>query len=276
MVPSWWAARSRGWSTPTTRSESRPSSRMWRPGDPLPSRSSGVYGMPPASGVRSRRSPPTAWTTPPSGRSSLPRATFGNARRSSDSSLQVALHDLLTDLPNRTLFHDRVGQALASAARGQRHTTVLSVDLDGFKLVNESLGHAVGDLVLQEVSRRLRASVRAADTCARLGGDEFGVLLDGHSTPEDALAAADRILAALREPIDLADNPIDLTASMGVCDDRADRGRCGRPAAKGGSGEVSRPEQRRRSSRRLRTGDAGSGSDPVRARSGAASSHRPG
>jgi diguanylate cyclase (GGDEF)-like protein/PAS domain S-box-containing protein len=129
---------------------------------------------------------------------------------------QVALHDLLTDLPNRTLFHDRVGQALASAARVQQHTTVLSLGLDSFKRVNESLGHAVGDQVLQEVSRRLRASVRAADTCARLGGDEFGVLLDGHSTAEDALAATDRILAALREPIERADTPIHLTASMGV------------------------------------------------------------
>lgn len=129
---------------------------------------------------------------------------------------QIALHDLLTDLPNRTLFHDRVGQALASAARAQRHTTVLSVRLDGFKLVNESLGHDVGDLVLQEVACRLRASVRASDTCARLGGDEFGVLLDGHSTPEDALVAADRILAAIRERLNLADSPIDLTASVGV------------------------------------------------------------
>jgi diguanylate cyclase (GGDEF)-like protein/PAS domain S-box-containing protein len=129
---------------------------------------------------------------------------------------QVALHDLLTDLPNRTLFHDRVGQALASAVRGQQRTTVLSLDLDGFKRVNESLGQAAGDQVLQEVSRRLRVSVRVADTCARLGGDDFGVLLDGHSTREDALAAADRILAALREPIDLAGNAIHLTASMGV------------------------------------------------------------
>src|SRR5450756_2028034 len=77
---------------------------------------------------------------------------------------QVALHDLLTDLPNRTLFRDRVGQALASAARSQQHTTVLSLGLDSFRRVNESLGHAVGDQVLQEVSRRLRASVRAADT----------------------------------------------------------------------------------------------------------------
>jgi diguanylate cyclase (GGDEF)-like protein/PAS domain S-box-containing protein len=129
---------------------------------------------------------------------------------------QFTLHDLLTDLPNRTLFHDRVGQALASATGAQLDTTVLSVGLDGFKLVNQNLGHDVGDQVLQEVARRLRASVRVADTCARLGGDEFGVLLDDHSTPEVALAAADRILAAVREPMDVSGNLIDLTASMGV------------------------------------------------------------
>jgi diguanylate cyclase (GGDEF)-like protein len=93
---------------------------------------------------------------------------------------------------------------------------VESLGLDSFRRVNESLGHTVGDQVLQEVARRLRASIRAADTCARLGGDEFGVLLDGHSTAEDALAAASRMLAAVREPIDLADNPIHLTASIGV------------------------------------------------------------
>jgi diguanylate cyclase (GGDEF)-like protein/PAS domain S-box-containing protein len=129
---------------------------------------------------------------------------------------QVALHDLLTDLPNRTLLHDRVGQALASAARALRETTVLSLGLDGFKRVNESLGHAVGDQVLQEVARRVRASVGAGDTCARSGGDEFGILLDGQSTAVDSLAAAERILAALRAPIDIADSRIRLTASMGI------------------------------------------------------------
>ena len=129
---------------------------------------------------------------------------------------QVALHDLLTNLPNRTLFRDRVGQALASAAGAQRQTTVLSLGLDSFKNLNNSLGHAVGDQVLQEVSRRLQASVGVADTCGRLGGDEFAVLFDGHSTAEDGLAAADRILAALRTPIELAGQPIRLTASAGV------------------------------------------------------------
>jgi diguanylate cyclase (GGDEF)-like protein/PAS domain S-box-containing protein len=129
---------------------------------------------------------------------------------------QVALHDLLTDLPNRSLYHDRVGQALGKVTGAQEPTTVFCIGIDGFKRVNEGLGHAVGDQVLQEVSRRVRASIGAADTCARLGGDEFGVLLDGHPSPEDALAAADRILAAIRLPLELADTPIHLTASMGV------------------------------------------------------------
>jgi diguanylate cyclase (GGDEF)-like protein/PAS domain S-box-containing protein len=129
---------------------------------------------------------------------------------------QVALHDLLTDLPNRTLFHDRLGQALASASEADRSTTVLSIGLDGFKRVNDSLGHPVGDQVLQEVARRLRASVGAADTCGRLGGDEFGVLLDGDAPARDGMAAAERILAAIREPIDIAGLSTHVTASLGL------------------------------------------------------------
>jgi diguanylate cyclase (GGDEF)-like protein/PAS domain S-box-containing protein len=129
---------------------------------------------------------------------------------------QFALHDFLTDLPNRTLFYDRVGQALASAAVAQRSTTVISVGLDGFRLINERLGHDVGDRVMQEVSRRLRASTSTADTCARLGGDEFAVLLDGPSSRQDAVAAADLILAAIRKPIGVADSPIGLTSSVGI------------------------------------------------------------
>jgi diguanylate cyclase (GGDEF)-like protein/PAS domain S-box-containing protein len=132
---------------------------------------------------------------------------------------QAAMHDLLTDLPNRSLFHDRVGQAIASAASAAgagRHTSVLWLGLDAFKRVNESLGLAAGDRALQEVSRRLRDNAGPADTCARLGGDEFGVLLDGHSTTEDALAAADRILGAVRAPIDFDGNAIHLTSSIGV------------------------------------------------------------
>ena len=129
---------------------------------------------------------------------------------------QVALHDLLTDLPNRTLFRDRMGQALASAMGAGRHTTVLSVGLDGLKRVNDSLGHPAGDQVLQEVARRLRACVGAADTCGRLGGDEFGVLLDGQATVDDGIALAERILASIREPVEIGGLPAHVTASVGL------------------------------------------------------------
>jgi diguanylate cyclase (GGDEF)-like protein/PAS domain S-box-containing protein len=129
---------------------------------------------------------------------------------------QFALHDLLTNLPNRSLFHDRVAQALASAVPAGRQTTVFSVGLDGFGLVNQNLGHDMGDRVLQEISRSLETSVGVGDTCARLGSTEFGVLLDDDSTPDGALAAATRIIAALRQPIDLAGNQISITASIGV------------------------------------------------------------
>jgi diguanylate cyclase (GGDEF)-like protein/PAS domain S-box-containing protein len=129
---------------------------------------------------------------------------------------QVTLHDFLTDLPNRALFLDRVGQALTSAARSERRITILLIGLDGFERVNQSLGHDVGDQVLQEVSARLRDSVHNADTCARVGGDEFGVLLDGDPSPEDGMAAADRILVALRSPIELDRHMVDLTASIGI------------------------------------------------------------
>jgi diguanylate cyclase (GGDEF)-like protein/PAS domain S-box-containing protein len=129
---------------------------------------------------------------------------------------QVTFHDLLTNLPNRALFHDRLGQALASGERAGRPTTVLFLGVDGFRRVNESLGHAAGDRLLQECARRLQASTRAADTCARLGGDEFGVLLDGDPSAEDRAVVADRILAAFRQPISVGQEPLHITASLGL------------------------------------------------------------
>jgi diguanylate cyclase (GGDEF)-like protein/PAS domain S-box-containing protein len=129
---------------------------------------------------------------------------------------QVTLHDFLTDLPNRTLFLDRLGQALARAARAGRRVTVLLVGLDSFERVNQGLGSDVGDQVLQEVSARLRASVDEADTCARVGGDEFGVLLDGNPSPEDGMATANRILVALRAPLELGRHQVDISASIGI------------------------------------------------------------
>jgi diguanylate cyclase (GGDEF)-like protein/PAS domain S-box-containing protein len=139
------------------------------------------------------------------------------ARKTLEQQLtQLTLHDLLTNLPNRALFHDRLGQALASNERVGRPTTVLFLGVDDFRRVNESLGHAAGDRLLEECARRLQASVQAADTCARLGGDEFGVLLDGHPSAEDRGVVADRILAAFRQPMSAIQGSLHLTVSLGM------------------------------------------------------------
>jgi diguanylate cyclase (GGDEF)-like protein/PAS domain S-box-containing protein len=122
-------------------------------------------------------------------------------RRAKEARLAYrALHDPLTGLPNRTLLTDRLEQAVRAAIRGKGGVAVLYLDLDGFKEVNDTYGHATGDDVLVEVARRLRAAVRPADTVARLGGDEYAVVAEG--LPErDALALVERVREALGPPI---------------------------------------------------------------------------
>ncbi len=129
---------------------------------------------------------------------------------------QVALHDVLTGLANRALFLDRVDRALSAGREGRRGAIVVTLNIDGFKRLNDSLGHPIGDRILQEVARRLSETLRSADTCARLGGDEFGVLLDASATADDGRAAAERILGALREPFALPQTTVHLTARAGV------------------------------------------------------------
>jgi diguanylate cyclase (GGDEF)-like protein/PAS domain S-box-containing protein len=126
-----------------------------------------------------------------------------------------AFHDTLTQLPNRALFRDRLEHALARSRRSAEPLAVLLVDLDGFKQINDSLGHDAGDQVLQEVAERFLASVRGADTVARFGGDEFAVLLEG-ATEHEAIAAADRLLEHLGAPVTVADRELVLSASIGV------------------------------------------------------------
>ncbi len=126
-----------------------------------------------------------------------------------------AFHDSLTDLPNRALFRDRLDHALARCLRSAEPLTVMLIDLDGFKQVNDSLGHDAGDQLLQEVARRFRSSVRASDTVARFGGDEFAVLLEG-TDDRQTRTTADRLLENLREPIGVAGRELVLTASIGV------------------------------------------------------------
>lgn len=130
--------------------------------------------------------------------------------------LHNALHDSLTGFPNRTLLLDRVGLALRRGARMNRTCAVLCVGLDGFKVINDSLGHAVGDLLLDAVARRLESALRSADTVARLGADVFAVLLDELRDPAEARVVADRVHEALAEPFPLQGRTVFATASIGI------------------------------------------------------------
>jgi diguanylate cyclase (GGDEF)-like protein/PAS domain S-box-containing protein len=125
-----------------------------------------------------------------------------------------ATHDELTTLPNRQLFRDRLAQALRESKRFGLNLVVLFVDLDNFKLVNDSLGHAAGDELLRTVARRLQGCLRQTDTVARFGGDEFVVLLLGE-VETDVLRVVDRITEALRRPVELAGSMHYVTASIG-------------------------------------------------------------
>ena len=127
----------------------------------------------------------------------------------------LAYHDSLTDLPNRTLFQDRLQQAILRSHRDDRGVSVLLIDLDGFKEVNDVLGHHAGDLVLQEVAMRLRGSLRASDTVARLGGDEFAVLLPGTDVNRAELAAR-KVLHDLEPPFVTDGRPLMVSASIGI------------------------------------------------------------
>jgi diguanylate cyclase (GGDEF)-like protein/PAS domain S-box-containing protein len=131
-----------------------------------------------------------------------------------------ALHDSLTGLPNRVLFHDRLRQSLKHDRRSDRAATgrhaVLFLDLDDFKLINDTLGHRIGDELLVAVAARLRDAIRSADTAARLGGDEFTVLLENVGDEAEAARTADRILDELRRPFTLDGHQIVVSASIGI------------------------------------------------------------
>ncbi|HTT28644.1 MAG TPA: EAL domain-containing protein [Solirubrobacteraceae bacterium] len=127
-----------------------------------------------------------------------------------------AFHDSVTHLANRALFNERVRHAVARTLREAMGMAVLFVDLDDFKTVNDSLGHATGDRVLLEVAKRISASVRAADTAARFGGDEFAILLEDVEDLQAAVETAERILDALSRPIELDDNHLIIRASLGI------------------------------------------------------------
>ncbi len=127
-----------------------------------------------------------------------------------------AYHDLLTGLPNRALFNDRLDRAITQARRNGTSFAVMFLDLDRFKLVNDTLGHSLGDRLLQEVANRIRRSIREADTLSRIGGDEFMLLLPQIAHPQDATLIADKIQQALHTPFVLDGHELFVRASMGI------------------------------------------------------------
>src|ERR671912_98387 len=127
-----------------------------------------------------------------------------------------AFHDPLTDLPNRQLFMDRLGQALRRTGRGHKRVAVLFMDLDKFKVVNDSLGHEVGDFLLTLVAQRLRLCLRPEDTLARFGGDEFVVLIEAVDDPSQAVQVAERITEEIRRPFNMEGRDLYVIASIGI------------------------------------------------------------
>jgi diguanylate cyclase (GGDEF)-like protein/PAS domain S-box-containing protein len=158
-----------------------------------------------------------------------PRTVLGinsdiTSRKHAEAALEhQALHDALTGLPNRSLFRDRLEHALAQAGRREQLVAVLFLDLDNFKVINDSLGHQTGDELLVEVAQRLRTCVRGGDTVARLGGDEFTVLLEEIDDETQANLVAERIGETLRTPVRLGDRDVFISASIGVALSTAQR-----------------------------------------------------
>lgn len=138
-------------------------------------------------------------------------------RKATEKQLEYqAYYDALTGLPNRLLFRDRVVNAIAQARRHRRGIAVMYLDLDHFKLVNDGLGHSVGDGLLSEVAARLQGSIRASDTISRLGGDEFTILLNDTNSTEGVFAVARKVLQSLARPFHVQGHELFVTASIGI------------------------------------------------------------
>jgi diguanylate cyclase (GGDEF)-like protein len=137
-------------------------------------------------------------------------------RRTEADLAALAFSDVLTGLANRALFTDRLELALRRTARSGGEVAVVFLDLDGFKAVNDSLGHASGDRLIREVGRLLQSAVRTEDTLARLGGDEFAILVERSPGREEATRIAERVLAALADPVDLGGQRVTVSASLGL------------------------------------------------------------
>jgi diguanylate cyclase (GGDEF)-like protein/PAS domain S-box-containing protein len=148
--------------------------------------------------------------------------TYGVARditdrkRAEEVISYQAYHDILTDLPNRILFKDRLGLAVIQAKRKQTELAVMFIDLDRFKLVNDTLGHVKGDELLQQAAGRLKECLRKGDTLARQGGDEFTIVLPELRDRDDARMVADKFLEVLQAPFDLDGHAVHISASIGI------------------------------------------------------------
>ncbi|NIR60623.1 MAG: diguanylate cyclase, partial [Gammaproteobacteria bacterium] len=129
---------------------------------------------------------------------------------------QLATYDQLTGLANRALFADRLDQAVSAARRNRDHLAVLFIDLDRFKLINDTLGHAAGDALLRSTAQRIGSCLRKSDTGARLGGDEFAVLVTHLKGPHDAENVATKLLETIRKPIRLRTGDRVVSASIGI------------------------------------------------------------
>ena len=139
-----------------------------------------------------------------------------NAQRQESSLRHQAMFDRLTNLPNRALFADRIQQAILISQREKQSFAIVAVDLDRFKVVNDALGHPVGDQVLQQVAERSHSCLRASDTFARMGGDEFTILLPNTPNLDGAQILAKKILAAIKKPMLVAGQSIEVSASLGI------------------------------------------------------------
>lgn len=137
-------------------------------------------------------------------------------KQTNEQVTHLAHHDGLTGLPNRTLFYDRLNQAIARARRDKESVAVLFLDLDGFKKINDTLGHDIGDALLIETSKRLRACVRESDTVARMGGDEFTAILCNVGTGNGKEIVAQKILDSIRAPFELHEQNCKVGVSIGI------------------------------------------------------------
>lgn len=151
------------------------------------------------------------------GRTILRSIRYAIERKKSDLHLNyLAQYDPLTGIPNRQFFNDQLTRATARARRDGRKVTLLFLDLDAFKVVNDTLGHDAGDRLLKEVADRIRRSVRTGDVVARLGGDEFAVMLEGLSSPRDVEMLASGLLEVIAQPYHIADRQLTITTSIGI------------------------------------------------------------